>query len=162
MRAEEDFGWHLGVLLRAYHCEVAAVLADLPHVTRGYQVLAEVVHGDQPTQLALAAHLGVDRTVMTYVIDDMAAAGLVERRQSPVDRRARKVVGTAQGEQVLALLERGVRAAEERVLGTLDPAEREAFRALLRRVACAVHETGAAVDACQVAQDVLGGAAVAG
>src|SRR5204862_8339718 len=40
------------------------------------------------TQLALAQHLGVDRTVMTYLIDDLEAAKLIERRPDPTDRRA--------------------------------------------------------------------------
>ncbi len=154
---DEDLGRHLGMLLRAYRCAVADVLVGLPHTTRGYQVLAEVAHGDQPTQLALAGYLGIDRTVMTYVIDDLAEAGLVERRQSPTDRRARKVVVTAHGGRTLARLEGGVRRAEDELLGVLDDAERVAFRALLRRVACEVRETDPGTDPCEVAEQELAG-----
>ncbi|WP_222843962.1 hypothetical protein [Cellulosimicrobium sp. CUA-896] len=52
----EDLGWHLGVLLRAYRATVEETLDDVPHGTRGYQVLVTVAQGEQPTQPALAEH----------------------------------------------------------------------------------------------------------
>ncbi|MFI2752924.1 MarR family winged helix-turn-helix transcriptional regulator [Cellulomonas sp. P22] len=155
---QDDLGWHLGVLLRAYQCSVARLLGDLPHGTRGYQVLAAVEHGDQPNQQALAAHLGIDRTVMTYLIDDLVAAGLVERRQNPADRRARKIVTTPRGAVHLADLESEVRRAEDALLADLDPAERDTFRTLLRRVACGVRDLDPAVDVCDAVAHALPGA----
>ncbi|MBF8188811.1 winged helix-turn-helix transcriptional regulator [Nonomuraea sp. K274] len=154
--AEGDFGWSLGVLLRAFHGSLVEVLGDLPHGPRGYQTLSTVVHGDQPSQLALAAHLGIDRTVMTYLIDDLVQAGLVERRLNPADRRQRKIVATDEGAATLRDLERRVREVEDMVLGTLSPAERDVLRALLRRVACGVADIEPATDPCAVAEEMLG------
>lgn len=156
--AEQNFGWALGVLLRAYQRAVGGVLGDCPHGPRGYHVLAAVVHGDQPSQLALATHLGIDRTVMTYLIDDLVDAGLVERRLNPSDRRQRKVVATAHGTAHLEDLQRRVAEAEDELLSALRPAERDALRALLRRVACDLHGTDPA-DPCEVAAEVLPGGA---
>ncbi|MCK2220982.1 MarR family winged helix-turn-helix transcriptional regulator [Actinomadura sp. ATCC 31491] len=153
---ERDFGWSLGVLLRAFHGSLSRVLDDLPHGPRGYQTLSTVVHGDQPSQLALAAHLGIDRTVMTYLIDDLVEAGLVERRLNPADRRQRKIVATERGVAVLADLERRVREVEDHVLRPLTPDEREAFRGMLRRVACGVADVHADTDPCEVVDEVLG------
>jgi DNA-binding MarR family transcriptional regulator len=65
-------------------------------------VLSAAAHGTVGSQLALALHLGVDRTVMTYLLDDLEAAGLIERRPDPADRRARQVVATRQGTKLLA------------------------------------------------------------
>jgi DNA-binding MarR family transcriptional regulator len=146
--AEGDFGRHLGVLLRGYQGSVAPVAGGIPHGPRGYQILAAVVHDDQPSQLALAAHLGIDRTVMTYLIDDLVTAGLVERRANPNDRRQRKVVATAMGGRTLADLERSVREAEERLLGALDAPDRASFRELLRRAACGVRDLDPTSDPC--------------
>lgn len=90
-----DLGLSLLVLMRAYRTVVASVLDDVPQGARGYQTLAVVVRGDQQNQLALATYLGIDRTVMTYLIDDLVTAGLVEqpahpRRSAPAqDRRHR-------------------------------------------------------------------------
>ncbi|RAY17141.1 MarR family transcriptional regulator [Actinomadura craniellae] len=155
VHAEGDFGWHLGVLLSAYQGSVAPLLGELPHATRGYQILAAVVHGDQPTQAALAAHLGIDRTVMTYVIDDLVEAGLVERRLNPADRRARKIVATPQGARTLADLEERVRQAEDGLLDALSAQERAAFRLLLRRTACRLRNVEPAADPCTAAESAL-------
>src|SRR5690348_14911735 len=107
----EDFGWALGAVLRAYHSSVLTQLGEVPHGPRGYQTLTEVVRGEHPSQLALAAYLGIDRTVMTYLIDDLVGAGLVERQPNPADRRQRKVVATAAGRRTLKDLQQRVRAA---------------------------------------------------
>ncbi|WP_290865862.1 MarR family winged helix-turn-helix transcriptional regulator [Hamadaea sp.] len=158
-REHDDFGWALGVLLRAYQSTVVVELGEFPHGPRGYQTLTEVVRGEHPSQLALAAYLGIDRTVMTYLIDDLVAAGLVERRLNPADRRQRKVVATAAGRRALQDLQKRVRTAEDTVLGTLSPAERDAFRALLRRVACAVRDIDEVTDPCDVVASALAGSA---
>ncbi|MFK0044612.1 MarR family transcriptional regulator [Streptomyces sp. NPDC090741] len=50
----------------------------------------------------MATYLGIDRTVMTYLIDDLVTAGLVERRLNPADRRQRKIV-TAPGVDALRM-----------------------------------------------------------
>jgi DNA-binding MarR family transcriptional regulator len=149
-----DFGWSLGVLARRYRHAVAAA-CDVPHGPRGYDVLVAVVHGDQPNQLALAAHLGIDRTVMTYVIDDLVAAGLVERRQNPADRRSRKVVATALGAQTLTALEQRVSEAEAEILGALSEAERETFRTLLRRIAVDSRDVDPDEDPCTAVREMM-------
>ncbi|MDQ7906378.1 MarR family winged helix-turn-helix transcriptional regulator [Phytohabitans sp. ZYX-F-186] len=156
-----DFGWHLGVLLSGYQSLVVTVLGDFPHGPRGYQTLAAVVHGDQPSQLALATHLGIDRTVMTYLIDDLVEAGLVERQLNPADRRQRKIVATARGLGTYRDLERRVREAEDTLLGALEPAERRALRHLLRRVACDVRDIEPATDPCEAVGATLEGSAKA-
>lgn len=152
---EDDLGRHLGVLLRAYQATLGPLLAELPHGTRGYQVLVAVVAGGHPNQLALAAHLGIDRTVMTYVIDDLVASGLVERQQNPADRRARRVVATETGRATLAELQRRVLDAEDQLLGALAPAQRAVFRDLLQTVACGVRDVAPEIDPCEAAGAVL-------
>ena len=133
-----------------YEATVRDALAEVPHGHRGYQVLSEVVRGEQPSQLALAAHLGIDRTVMTYLIDDLVEAGLVERRPNPADRRQRRVVATSAGRRTLRRLIGRVRASEDAVMQALDAREREALCVLLGRVAADVHGVDAGRDLCDV------------
>jgi MarR family transcriptional regulator for hemolysin len=149
-----DLGWHLGVLSGAYQASVVGVLGEFPRGPRGYQTLAAVVHDERSSQLALATHLGIDRTVMTYLIDDLVQAGLVERQLNPADRRQRRIVATARGVAAYTDLERRVRAAEDRLLGALDDGERQALRRLLRRVACDLREIEPATDPCDAAERV--------
>ena len=152
----DDFGWALGVLLRSYRDLVSRVLGDVPHGPRGYQTLVEVVRGQQPSQLALANRLGIDRTVMTYLIDDLVAAGLVERRPNPADRRQRLVVATPEAEKALAELCHQVAEAENATLGALDESEREVFRRLLLKAACGTGGADHSPDACEIISDALG------
>jgi len=130
-----DLGWSLGVLSRSYGKAVSAIFADVPGGARGYQVLAAAARDEHGSQLALAQHLGVDRTVMTYLLDSLAEAGLIERRPDPADRRARRIVATAPGRALLDGLGERLRAAEDQVLAGLDDEDRQSFRALLQRVA---------------------------
>src|SRR5665213_3920692 len=108
----DDLGWGLGVVFRAYVAAADAAVAEFPGGPRGYQVLAAAARSDVGSQLALAQHLGIDRTVMTYLLDDLEAAKLIERRPDPSDRRARRVVATQLGIELLATLDDQLRAAE--------------------------------------------------
>jgi DNA-binding MarR family transcriptional regulator len=148
-----DLGWSLGVLLRAYERAMTTAVEAVPHGFRGFLVLREVVRGAHPSQAALAASLGIDRTVMTYLIDDLERAGLVERRVAEVDRRQRRVQPTPDAEALLAELEHRVAVAEDDVFGALDPADRATVGQLLRRAACGYRETG---DPCTTVEHALG------
>ncbi|HWL76174.1 MarR family winged helix-turn-helix transcriptional regulator [Microbacterium sp.] len=145
----QDFGWALGVLLRAYRDRMAPILTDFPQSTRGYETLAEVVvNGPQPSQLALAQRLGIDRTVMTYLVDDLEEAGLLTRRPNAEDRRQRRIVATKRGEEVAGELCALVAGAEQEALAALDPDERAEFHRLLMKAAAgAAAEDSPASDA---------------
>jgi DNA-binding MarR family transcriptional regulator len=130
-----DLGWALGAVFRSYVKAATAVMAELPGGPRSYQVLSAAAHDQPGTQLALAAQLGVDRTVMTYLLDALEEAGLVTREPDPADRRARRIVLTKRGAKLLAALDRRLGEVEAHVLSALDPDERSTFRALLTRIA---------------------------
>ena len=148
-----DLGWTLGVLLRGHRDRMASLLSELPHGPRGYQTLLEVARDRHSSQLALAHHLGIDRTVMTYLVDDLVAAGLVERRENLQDRRQRRVVVTEEGSAALASLCADVRAAEGETLAGLTDDERAQLRALLDRAASA-SLGDAVIDPCEVATEI--------
>ncbi|MHA6624905.1 MarR family winged helix-turn-helix transcriptional regulator [Pseudonocardia sichuanensis] len=146
---ESDLGWALGAVMRSYLRATTEAVGDVPGGPRGYQVLSAAA-GEPRSQLALAQHLGVDRTVMTYLLDDLERAGLVERRPDPADRRVRRVVLTDQGGARLCELERRLAAAEERLLDPLGPAERDHLRHLLRVLAT---RTTHGEDPCTVVEE---------
>ena len=50
--------------------------------------LAAAVQDVAGNQGTLGQQLGIDRTVLTYLIDDLESLGLVERRPDPADRHA--------------------------------------------------------------------------
>ncbi len=149
---ETDLGWALGQVMRAHLRTAQEVVGGLPGGPRGYQVLAVAGRGEPSSQLALAQKLGVDRTVMTYLLDDLEGAGLIERRPDPADRRARRVVLTEAGQTLLCDLERRFRSAEEHLLDPLDADERTVLRDLLQRLA--MRADLPAASPCQVAEEL--------
>jgi DNA-binding MarR family transcriptional regulator len=150
---EADLGWALGVVFRRYAKTAADALNDVPGGPRGYQVLATAISEGPKRQLDLAAHLDVDRTVMTYLLDDLEKAGLVQRQADPTDRRARLIVPTDQGKQLLCAVERRLQAREDIVMGSLDDGERMVFRMLLQRIAVQADQIDPLHNACALADE---------
>ncbi|MEU7479167.1 MarR family winged helix-turn-helix transcriptional regulator [Lentzea sp. NPDC042327] len=151
---DEDFGWTLGVVFRAYVKATGAAVGDLPGGHRGYQVLTAATRDRPESQSALCQQLGIDRTVMTYLLDDLERAALVTRRPAPTDRRTRLVVATDAGRARLEDLDRRLRHAEAHVLSALPEEERETFKRLLCRLAGHVNSLDPVPSACQVVQDI--------
>src|SRR4051812_22479516 len=154
-RLDGGLGWNLNVVFRAYLKATAAAMSDVAGGPRGFQVLSTAA-GDRPgTQLALARQLGIDRTVMTYLLDDLEAAGLVRREPDPNDRRARRVVATPAGHSLLAELHRRHRQVEEHLLAGVPAADQDAFRATLQRMALQLDAVDPGGNACAVAEEVV-------
>jgi DNA-binding MarR family transcriptional regulator len=132
---ETNLSWLLGESFRAHMEAMRGVLGDLPHGPRGFAALCGAAHGSARNQAELAKQLGVDRTVMVYLVDDLERAGLVERVADPRDRRSKLIRATEAGHSRLRELQAQTGAAEAELLAELSPAEQELLRALLRRVA---------------------------
>ena len=153
---DTNLGWSLAVVLRRWHERVEAVLDGVPHGSRGYHVLTAVSLDEPPTQAALAERLLIDRSVMTYLLDDLEEADLVRRRVDPGDRRVRRVCATAHGHEVLAAVSERVREVEEQVLAGLDAPTRALFREIAQRAAVAIQESSPTTDPCAAVRQVVG------
>ncbi|GLX99392.1 MarR family transcriptional regulator [Herbidospora sp. NBRC 101105] len=130
-RLEDDFGFAIGVVFRAYAKAVEAAVGDIPGGPRGYFVLMAAVQGHANSQRSLANRLGIDRTIMTYLLDDLEKAGLVERRPDPSDRRNRHILPTEHGTRRWQELSGPVGLAEQQLLEALPDEARATFRSLL-------------------------------
>ncbi|MFD5567372.1 MarR family winged helix-turn-helix transcriptional regulator [Streptomyces cadmiisoli] len=128
---EEEFGFAIGVIFRAYAKAVEATVADLPGGPRGYFILAAAVRGQAGSQRAIADRLGIDRTVMTYLLDDLEEAGLVERKPDPADRRSRHIVATERGAELWDELHSQVDRIDRQLLSVLPEKSQTAFRDML-------------------------------
>jgi DNA-binding MarR family transcriptional regulator len=130
-----ELGWGLLTTARAFAQWAAEAVADLPGGLRGHLVLASIAQGQAPSQAVLAGQIGLDRTVMTYLVDDLERAGFLERRPDPTDRRARLLIITEAGTAALSEYRTRIDAAEDRLLGELDADERSSFRRAVERMA---------------------------
>ena len=131
----DDFGWLLAQCFRAHVSAMDRVVADFPHGHRGFQALLGAANCSAKNQAELAKQLGVDRTVMVYLVDDLERAGLVERLPDPNDRRSRLIRATEDGLDRLAATQTAISAAESELLATLTADEQKSLREMLREVA---------------------------
>ncbi|MFH8376080.1 MarR family winged helix-turn-helix transcriptional regulator [Streptomyces cyaneofuscatus] len=132
---DTDLGWAIRMVSTAFRRVATESVAELPGGARGYLVLIALAGGEPPTQLALAREVSLDRTVMTYLLDDLEAHELVTRRPDPRDRRARQVLITDTGRSRLDQVRQSLAAAEARLLTDLDAQDSAQLRTLLSRVA---------------------------
>ncbi|CAB3664609.1 MULTISPECIES: MarR family winged helix-turn-helix transcriptional regulator [Achromobacter] len=97
---------NLMVLSRAYRGAADKALADygLSQATAWPVILAGRL-GDGVRQGALAEALGVEGPSLVRVLDQLVAAGLMERREDPHDRRARTLHLTEAGHALRAQVE---------------------------------------------------------
>ena len=92
------------------------------------------VEGGPLTQTEIARLVGLDKTTMVTTVDELEAAGFVERILSPTDRRARVIRVTAAGKRKMAQARRIVEQLQDEVLDSLPAGERKALLSGLSRL----------------------------
>ena len=135
---KEHVGWLMSRASHAIGVALAESLGSLDLNIRDYTVLIAAeraaVEGTARTQLALARSARLDKSTMVVAVDALEGEGLVERRPDPNDRRARIVVPTDAGREVLARAEGVVLRVEDEALSDLSAEERRILRDLLTRL----------------------------
>ena len=132
--SEQSLAWLLSESFRAHLGVMREAVGDLPHGPRGFDALCGAAEPTPRNQAELAKHLGLDRTVMVYLVDDLEAADLVERVPDPKDRRSKLVRATPEGIARLCDLRKVTATAEADLLAGFSPAETELLRSLLQRI----------------------------
>ncbi|WP_017574834.1 MarR family winged helix-turn-helix transcriptional regulator [Nocardiopsis kunsanensis] len=151
---KNDLGWSLAVLLRHWHERVEVRLSDVRHGSRGYHVLTAVAEHEAPTQASLAERLLIDRSVMTYLLDDLEEDGIVRREVDVRDRRVRRVCVTDRGRQLLEEIRARVAEEEQHLLAGVDLPTQNLFRDAAARAALAVQQRSPGTDPCAAVHEV--------
>jgi DNA-binding MarR family transcriptional regulator len=132
---ETELGWSLAAMYQGFSRAGSVAVAEVPGGPRGYQVLVAITTEQPSSQLALANRLGIDKTAMTYIIDALETAALVERRPDPRDRRIRQVHPTDAGRARLGTARVALRTVETTLMGGLTADEQTQLRQLLAKAA---------------------------
>lgn len=113
---------------------LAERLADRGLRLRHMAVLAALVDFGPHVQRELASRLGIDRSDIVKIIDELGAAGLVDRARDLTDRRRVTVTVSPAGRALLDHIEADATAVQDEVLAPLNARERARLTALLARV----------------------------
>lgn len=133
----ESLRYRLSYLLGNLYRRLVAMEGDaLARVGTGVkqQAALTVLADEGPmSQRELGHRLGIDRTTVVSVVDDLETAHLVERTRAPADRRAYLVVLTSTGRGAQRRGRRVVDDAERTLLSALSEQDRRALTELLAR-----------------------------
>jgi DNA-binding MarR family transcriptional regulator len=117
------------------HRRFAERLAPLDLHPRHFGLLSHLAAAEGQSQQALSIALGIHRSAVVALVDDLEQRGLAERRRDPNDRRAYTLYLTPPGRELLAELERDADEREAELLTALNASERSRLISLLQRVA---------------------------
>jgi DNA-binding MarR family transcriptional regulator len=149
----EHMGWLLSRASHRIGVALAERLAPLGLNLRDYTVLIAAeraaIEGAARTQLALAQAARLDKSTMVVALDALEGEGLVERRADPKDRRARIVVCTDAGRELLMRTEEVVLGVEGEFLAEFADDELRALRSLLTRLVVAPRSVSGEPGSCQ-------------
>ena len=127
-------GYHLRLAHERVFREFAQVMRGSA-MTAGRLGMLELIDANAGlSQSALARGVGLDRSSLVPVIDELEARGLVARSQGS-DRRSHGLILTATGRRFIGRLRQRVRLHEQRIASGLTPVERAQLIALLGRLA---------------------------
>jgi len=129
----------LGYLLKHAQLRLAELTASAmaPFGITGRQLAVLIAIDSQAplSQQEVARRLGVDRTTMVLLIDELENKRLVQRRQDPGDRRKNVVALTDAGRTTLRAAASASAEAERLFLGSLSDDAATQLRHALRSVA---------------------------
>lgn len=110
------------------------MLARLALNARQVGILTMVTEREPMTQKELSDALGIDRTTMVALLDDLEEKGYVARQRHPRDRRAFLVHPTQAGRRVKETAVRILDEQQRQFLTPLTAAECEQLATLLQRL----------------------------
>ncbi len=128
-------GFLLAQLGTHAHRKFAERLSGLDLHPRHFGMLSHLAASEGQSQQALSDALGIHRSAVVALVDDLEQRGLAERRRDPVDRRAYTLYLTPAGSGLLEDLERMADERDVELLSALDASERSQLISLLQRVA---------------------------
>ena len=100
-----------------------------------YAVLSVLEGNDGVDQITLAGLAALNRTTAGEIVDRMVSAGLLERRDNPLDRRVKNIFLTKPSLELMSDVHEAVVRVQQRLLQPLNPTERAMFIELLTRIA---------------------------
>jgi MarR family transcriptional regulator for hemolysin len=120
-------------LWRASHVRAADALGSVGLTPALFALLNVIGAREGAIQQELGSAMGIDRSTMVSLIDQLESAGLAKRRPSATDRRARQIAITPKGRRLLQRARAMISETEDEIFAGLTAEERSELVRLLRR-----------------------------
>jgi DNA-binding MarR family transcriptional regulator len=139
IRQPKQFKHNVGYAIRRAQMRIYedfyAALADLDTTPTRFTLLLLIRENPGIRSVDLARALGVARSGMVRLIDELEQRGLISREIDKNDRRNQSLVLTGPGRRKLGQMEKTVEQHEARITTALSKSERQKLLELLWRVA---------------------------
>lgn len=130
--AAESWQLVLELLLSERPPRIPAVAQEFDLSPMGMHAMRNLEPGAELPMSALAEFVGCDASNITGIVDRMEARGLIERRDSPRDRRVKLIALTPEGAELRERLMERLHEPPAAIAG-LTRAEQRTLRDVLRR-----------------------------
>ena len=127
-------GYNLKRAYMIFQDDFRKTLGDSGLTPRAFAVLTLIAEIPDVTQSAISRHLGIERSGLVAIVDDLEARGLVRRVAVPGDRRVQALALTGKGRRVHQASTGAVNEHEARLLSVLSAKERQTLLDLLHRL----------------------------
>ena len=131
---EEFIGYNLKRAYVIVQADFRRTLGEDGFAPRVFSALSLVVQYPNVTQSGLARMLGIERSGLEAIVDELERRGLIKRTTVPGDRRVQALVPTGKGKTAYAEARAAVRAHEDRLLSNLSDEEKATLMALLGKI----------------------------
>jgi DNA-binding MarR family transcriptional regulator len=132
--AAQDPGFLIADVARLLRAAFERQISETGLTRTQWQALVYLIRQDGLTQTELAQRLDIGKATVGGVVDRLARAELVERRDDPIDRRANRVYVTDAARQLVPLMRSKAAELYDEVFGELPPRQREHMLTALQRV----------------------------
>jgi DNA-binding MarR family transcriptional regulator len=119
---------------RAHRVAAAQLLGEVGLHPGQEALLMELWQDDGRTQAELAEALAVEPPTITKMLQRMEAAGLVQRKPHPDDRRAQRVFLTARGKRLQQKVDRLWSQLATRAVSGMSDRQQASFKSMLGTV----------------------------
>jgi DNA-binding MarR family transcriptional regulator len=117
-----------------FHDRASEVIGPGTLGIKHFGCLSVIADEGRLSQQYLCTRMRVDRTTMVAVVDELEAAGFVNRRRNPVDRRAYALEATDEGRAWISEKRGALLEAQDELLSVLTDEERRELISSLQRL----------------------------
>jgi DNA-binding MarR family transcriptional regulator len=133
--AHESIGFLLSRVGASVSEQFAAAVSEHGLVPRQFMALNIISEHEGESQQAVSESIGVPKSRMVGVIDELEEKGLVERRVNPYDRRQHALFLTDAGRKMRDKARQTAVEHEARIRAVLSPAAAKQVLAALQKIA---------------------------
>ncbi|MGT2907948.1 MarR family winged helix-turn-helix transcriptional regulator [Streptococcus dentiloxodontae] len=125
MELKNSFGFNLGKIVQKMDKVFSETIEQYAIDSRDYGILLTVLNHPSLTQAEIGDRMGIDRTTIGQLIDDLERKALLQRQKNPKDRRQNLLILTTTGEKIAREMWESMHKIEQEIVKNLTKEEEQ-------------------------------------